>query len=614
MISLFEYDLTTELERNEILKNKKFSEIKFQRLDSVITRSFLYWGEHCIQCQMPLCYYTCDLYKPRTNQKCRTFLYGIFLMKKEGASFGYIGDIYFKQNSALWTSGNITQLKLSFLNSLECLEYRLNRIKYWITKFLLQIRLIYLNNIIEKIYYQFWKNFVKLFSHLDGSRLPNFFLLEVFNPNLFDVGLKLTITERKQKQIKFEWGETLKPGFNRQLIKFSDIMKYVDDIGGVEITITRNQPTRLIFAACDFVYIPKLNYKSKNQIKCVIWDLDNTIWDGVLVENNDPNHIPKLKPGIYEILQELDRSGILLSIASKNNYKEVKQILEKLGLWKFFLYPKINWNPKSSNIIQIQKSLNIGYDSIAFIDDSEFELKEVKNYLPKVNCFNASNYKQLIKLPEFSGSTTKTSKSRRILYSLEQNRNIFKENFEGDYNAFLESCSINITLRQLKTPDTQRVQELIQRTNQMNFSGNRYNRKDMVGILNDKSKLKILIEVKDKFGNYGIVGFAIITKNVEQKSLMVSDLVFSCRVQSKKIEHRFLTTLAELFVKRGYKKMVINYNETPRNTHLKTILEELNFKFPKFKEPFLSLDNSYQKYDFINITIEEYLISNNFDC
>lgn len=111
----------------------------------------------------------------------------------------------------------------------------------------------------------------------------------------------------------------------------------------------------------------------------------------------------------------------------------------------------------------------------------------------------------------------------------------------------------------------------------MNFSGNRYSRKGMVGILNDKSKLKILIEVKDKFGNYGIVGFAIITKNVEQKSLMVSDLVFSCRVQSKKIEHRFLTTLAELFVKKGYKKILINHNETPRNTHLKTILEELNF-------------------------------------
>ena len=120
--------------------------------------------------------------------------------------------------------------------------------------------------------------------------------------------------------------------------------------------------------------------------------------------------------------------------------------------------------------------------------------------------------------------------------------------------------------------------------------------------------------MKDKFGDYGIVGFAIIIKDIEQKSLMVSDLVFSCRVQAKKIEHRFLTTLADLFVKREYKKIIINYNETPRNTHLKTILEELNFKFPKFKEPFLSLNNSYQKYDFINVTIEEGLISNNFDC
>ena len=119
----------------------------------------------------------------------------------------------------------------------------------------------------------------------------------------------------------------------------------------------------------------------KKEIKCIVWDLDNTIWDGTLTESKNV----KLKHYIKDIIGELDARGILNSIASKNNYGDAVEKLKEFGIYEYFLYPEINWNPKSSSIANIQKNLNIGIDTFMFIDDQQFELDEVKLFMMKLN-------------------------------------------------------------------------------------------------------------------------------------------------------------------------------------------------------------------------------------
>ena len=111
-------------------------------------------------------------------------------------------------------------------------------------------------------------------------------------------------------------------------------------------------------------------------IKCVIWDLDNTIWDGTLLEDSSVS----LKPRIGEVLEELDRRGILHSIASRNDYDQAMAKLQEFGIADYFLYPEIRWDAKSLSVRLIQEHLNIAYDTLLFIDDQPFERDDEATY------------------------------------------------------------------------------------------------------------------------------------------------------------------------------------------------------------------------------------------
>jgi FkbH-like protein len=122
--------------------------------------------------------------------------------------------------------------------------------------------------------------------------------------------------------------------------------------------------------------------KEQRLIKCVVWDLDGTLWKGVLLENDTV----RLRRGVVEIIKTLDGRGILQSIASKNDFEQAIAKLGEFCLRDYFLYPQVNWNSKVSSIKAIAEALNLGLDSIAFIDDQRYELEEVTFSLPQVLC------------------------------------------------------------------------------------------------------------------------------------------------------------------------------------------------------------------------------------
>src|SRR5581483_5052110 len=119
-------------------------------------------------------------------------------------------------------------------------------------------------------------------------------------------------------------------------------------------------------------------------MKCVVWDLDNTLWNGTLLEDGQVT----LREEIVHTIKLLDARGILHSIASKNSYEAAMAMLQQLGVSEYFLYPQINWNSKASSIREIAKAINIGLDTIAFVDDQAFERAEVAFQIPEVLCID----------------------------------------------------------------------------------------------------------------------------------------------------------------------------------------------------------------------------------
>lgn len=268
----------------------------------------------------------------------------------------------------------------------------------------------------------------------------------------------------------------------------------------------------------------------KGMIKCLVWDLDGTLWDGILLEDKNV----QLKPNITHIIEALDKRGILQSVSSKNDYQLAMNKLTDFGLAKYFIYPQINWNSKADSIKQIAKSINIGLNAIAFIDDQAYERDEVNYSLPEVLCIDAANLDTLIELdalkPKF---ITKDSQIRRQMYLSEIQRTDQEKSFVGPKDNFLKSLDMELTIFNAREEDLQRAEELTVRTNQLNATGYTYSYDELKAIMNSDEYQLIMCRLIDKYGTYGHIGLMLIEKNI--KTWTIKLMLMSCRVMSRGI-------------------------------------------------------------------------------
>jgi len=352
------------------------------------------------------------------------------------------------------------------------------------------------------------------------------------------------------------------PGFHRFRIPIEEVTAVVDVNGEFDIELIPNddEEITLHFGLMEFVVETSQKSAALRKVKCVVWDLDNTLWDGVLVEQGSDKL--QLKSGIVSVIRALDARGILNSIASKNNPEDALGVIKTFGLDEYFLCPQISWNPKSQAIRAIAKQLNIGLDSIVFIDDSQFERGEVVAACPEVRTFPAEAYTALLQRQEFDVPVTEESKERRQHYQVEMDRQTLARNFNDDYMAFLRYCEIQLNIRRMTEENLQRVHELTQRTNQMNFSGNRYDRDVLRSVLTNPDLDTFVLSCEDRFGSYGVIGFSI----VDRREPVMTDLMFSCRIQSKRVEHAFLAFLIRKYMAESGREFRAIYRRTPGNT------------------------------------------------
>jgi FkbH-like protein len=405
---------------------------------------------------------------------------------------------------------------------------------------------------------------------------PTAFLLECYNPADCEIHLSISIRSfNKDQIIPFQRLVSITPGFQLVRIPFEEILSVVhlDSPFGIELIPNGiEQEVTLYFGLMEFVQEAVLPQSKVEKVKCVIWDLDNTLWDGVIVE--DGAAALQLKPGIVNVIESLDRRGILQSIASKNNHDQAIEVLKQHHIDHFFLSPQISWSPKGDAIQTIARELNIGIDALLFVDDSEFELQQVRSSCLGVRTLDAKHYALLLDMPECQVSVTAEGAGRRQMYQIEQNRKEIATTFKEDYKAFLKHCEIRLTITSLDSDNLQRVHELTQRTNQMNFSGNRYSRDLLYEILRTPHLDTCVLTCEDRFGSYGIVGFAVI----DSREQRMTDLMFSCRIQSKRIEHAFVAHILHRYIGLTGKDFYVSYRKTPRNQPSGQVFADLGLK------------------------------------
>ncbi len=300
--------------------------------------------------------------------------------------------------------------------------------------------------------------------------------------------------------------------------------------------------------------------KTENKtIKCLVWDLDGTLWDGILLENENVH----LKNGVLQVLQTLDKRGILHSIASRNEYHTAMKKLKELGLDQYFIYPEINWNSKADSVKNIAKSINIGFDTIAFIDDQIYERDEVKYSLPEVLCLDAGDMNKLPDMQVFRPRfMTKDSGIRRLMYQSEIKRNREEKEFQGPKEDFLQSLNMELTIFDAKEEDLQRAEELTVRTNQLNATGYTYSYNELKTFLNSEKHRLLMARLSDKYGTYGHIGSSLIEKNDAVWTIKL--LLMSCRVMSRGIGSVLLNYIMKT-AKKNQAELRAEFVPTDRN-------------------------------------------------
>ena len=312
---------------------------------------------------------------------------------------------------------------------------------------------------------------------------------------------------------------------------------------------------------------------TQKNIKCVVWDLDDTLWDGVLLEDQ---HV-LLREEIVHIIKVLDARGILQSVASKNNHAEALAKLRDFALDEYFLYPQINWNSKASSLKTIAESLNIGLDTFAFIDDQQFEREEVNFHLPEVLCVDPLKLEGLLDRPELNPRfTTDDSKRRRLMYLSDIQRNAAEKEFVGPSEEFLATLDMVLTIAPAREEDLQRAEELTVRTHQLNTTGVTYSY-DELDYFRRSTKYKLLTaSLEDKFGSYGRIGLALLECGAEVWTIKL--LLMSCRVMHRGVGTILLNYIMNMASARG---VCLRADFIPNNVNR---MMYVTYKFAGFRE------------------------------
>lgn len=335
----------------------------------------------------------------------------------------------------------------------------------------------------------------------------------------------------------------------------------------------------------------QLNALAMKRKKCLVLDMDNTLWGGVLGEDGiegialGGDYPGKAYRAFQSYIVELERQGVILAACSKNNLSDVQHLWQNhpdnLLTDKNFAAYKINWDNKSTNIQQLAAELNIGLDSFVFIDDNPTERDLIRTTLPDVTVpdFPAQPYM----LPTFIKkiaekyfqiySLTKEDLSKTEQYKANAQRNSLKAQFV-DMDEYIRNLEITLQIQEITDITLARVAQMSQKTNQFNLTTHRYTESDIRSFITRGAKIYTL-SVCDKYGDSGITGACIV--KVDGQSATIDTFLLSCRILGKRIECEFLKFVLAELVKMDVKKVSASYIPSAKNIQVADFYDRNGF-------------------------------------
>ena len=342
----------------------------------------------------------------------------------------------------------------------------------------------------------------------------------------------------------------------------------------------------------DLKYIRALKGKNK---KCLVLDCDNVLWGGIIGEDALKGiKLGKDHPGSthYEFQQEVlnyYNRGIILALCSKNNEEDVWEVFEKhpdMVLKKDHIAAaQINWEDKAVNLKRVAQDLNIGLDSLVFVDDSLFEVNLVREVLPEVEVIhldagNSAAYRDIIASCGLFDTLTlsEEDKKRGSMYKAEAERKKLQEEIT-DMDSYYQSLEMAITFEPANEFSIPRIAQLTQKTNQFNLTTVRYSDEDIKRLSEEADSDVLSLQLKDKYGDSGLVGVAII--KYSKDTAVIDTLLLSYRVLGRGVEEAFIIHILKLCAKRGIKSIDAAYIPTRKNAQVKDFYAKNGFKLLK---------------------------------
>jgi len=328
------------------------------------------------------------------------------------------------------------------------------------------------------------------------------------------------------------------------------------------------------------------SYKGKI-FKVLALDCDNTLWKGICGEaGREGVVINEHFKTWQQFLLKKYNEGFLLVLCSKNNEADVWEVFDKhpeMVLAKEHVAAhRINWNNKPDNVQALAHELNVGVDSFIFIDDSAFEIEQMQGAQPGVCCLQLPTDDN--DLNDFAKhtwefdvyKTTGEDALRNSLYRTEKARKTEEEKHTS-YNEFLQSLQIKVTCRNLQESDIDRALQLSIRTNQFNMNGVRPLPNDIISYMTTQQKLGWMVDVEDRFGDYGTVG--LLLGNHNNQTLQLETFLLSCRVLGRGVEGLIWEKLKQYSIDHSIKKIAARFVPTEKNKPFESFLQDVDLHF-----------------------------------
>jgi len=353
--------------------------------------------------------------------------------------------------------------------------------------------------------------------------------------------------------------------------------------------------------------------------KAIIFDCDNTLWKGIIGEDGMEGIDMSATSGygkFYNAIQQmavfLSKRGVIVGLCSKNNEADVIEVLKShkdmVLKEEHIVLHKINWQDKASNLRNIAAELNIGIDSLVFVDDSSFEINLIKEQVPEVLAIqvptNISEYPNILlnTIYKYFNLVLNADDAKKTEMYKQQFQREHAKNAFGNIEDYLASLEIELKILKDDPAYIPRISQLTQKTNQFNLTTYRYTETQVEQFMSDPKQFVFAMFVKDKFGDNGLTGVCIVKEDEKDpKTANIDSLLMSCRIIGRNIEYVYMNTIIKNIADRGYETLMAKFIPTKKNAQVESFYENVGLKLIETKDGSKSYSLNIKNFEAKNV-------------